>query len=66
MRAFLFGTERLQAITIDQAGKNLPDVPNGSWDYWKQIDDVAKTVHSERVQSALKDEGFCILPRSRR
>ena len=68
MRAFLFNASAgaLQAITIDQAGKNLPDAPAGPWEYSRVIDDVAKTGHDDQVQRALKDEGFWIRPTSQR
>lgn len=59
MRAFVFVNDRSRAVTTDQAGKNLPSPSAGKWTFNRQMDDAARELTAEEVNT-LKREGFVI------
>jgi hypothetical protein len=59
MRAFVFTSGSLQAVSTDQAGSNLPNPPSGKWERTRQMDDVAKELSAQEVNT-LQSEGFFI------
>jgi hypothetical protein len=63
MRAFLFVSDNLQAVTTDQAGNNLPNPPSGKWEPRRQIDDSARELTPQEV-NRLTSEGFFIKNKS--
>jgi hypothetical protein len=63
MRAFVFVNDNLQAVTTAQAGNNLPRPTAGEWTFNRQMDDAAKELTAQEVNT-LKSEGFFIKQKS--
>lgn len=60
MRAFVFVNNDLKVVTTEQAGTDLPYPASGEWTFNRQINDVAKELTAQQVNT-LNSEGWLVI-----